>query len=163
MPPVYVSAVVRRLVEQRPTQRRLTSENASERGGRMENLVLFIKRALQLSVIVISVGTALTGCGGGGSDSAAGSAVARDAASTADSVNPQVVSLNATYRGQNYKQWVVSFWQWALAIPLPPASPLPHPFQDCNNRPISVGQTGNVWYWSAPDEAPLRCDQRATI
>jgi hypothetical protein len=129
----------------------------------MENLVLLIKRALQVSAIVISVGTGLAGCGGGGSDSAAGSAVARDATSTADSVNPQVVSLNATYRGQTYKQWVVSFWQWALAIPLPPASPYPHPFQDCNNRHISVGQTGNVWYWSAPDDAPLRCDQRATI
>ncbi|WP_316150589.1 hypothetical protein [Cupriavidus sp. BIC8F] len=128
----------------------------------MKNLISLIKKVLHASAIATALATALAGCGGDGSDSMTGSAVVQQIASNANSDGP-VVSLNASYRGQTYQQWVVSFWQWALAIPLPPASPYPHPFQDCNNRPISAGQTGNVWYWSAPDQAPLTCNQSATI
>lgn len=120
-----------------------------------------VKRALQAFAIVISIAAALTGCGGGGSDSAAGSAVAHDAAPPAGSVNPKVIPFNATYRGKTYRQWVVSFWQWALALPANDPN-LPHPFNDCT-RPISAGQTGNVWYWSAPDIPNEICNQSATI
>lgn len=130
----------------------------------MNHLVPLFKRTLQTSAIVISLATALTGCGGGeGNVGAVGSAVAHDAAPPAGFGNPQVVPHDATYRGKTYAQWEVSFWQWALAIPLPAKSTdLPHPFNDCN-RPISAGQTGNVWYWSAPDIPNEICNQSANI
>jgi hypothetical protein len=128
----------------------------------MKNLVPLVKGALQTLAIVTSI-AALSGCGGGGSDSAAGSAVARDAAPPSDFVNLQIVPHNATFQDKTYSQWEVSFWQWALAIPLPAKpSDLPHPFADCT-RPISAGQTGNVWYWSAPDIPNETCNQSATI
>lgn len=121
--------------------------------------VPLVKRACRASVIIVSLTVALAACGGGG-DSGAVSAAAQHAAPPASAVNPHVVPLNATYRGKTYREWAVSFWQWALALPL---APLPHPFNDCSNRPISAGQTGNVWYWSAPTAAPLTCNQSATI
>ncbi|WP_336596467.1 hypothetical protein [Paraburkholderia bengalensis] len=45
---------------------------------------------------------------------------------------------------------------------MPVDGPLPHPFLDCS-RPISAGQSGNVWYRSAPDLPGEVCDQSATI
>ena len=103
---------------------------------------------------------ALAGCGGGDSGGGAtATAAALNAAPPPNSVNPQVIPHNAVYRGKTYSQWEASLWQWALALHL---GPLPHPFADCT-RPISAGQTGNVWYWSAPDIPNELCDQSATI
>lgn len=117
-------------------------------------------KILQTSAIIISLATALAGCGGGDSGNAAtASTSALSAAPPAASVNPQVIPHNAVYRGKTYSQWEASFWQWALALPL---GPLPHPFADCT-RPISAGQSGNVWYWSAPDIPNELCDQSATV
>ncbi|WP_341313594.1 hypothetical protein WN982_19820 [Paraburkholderia sp. IMGN_8] len=127
----------------------------------MNHLSLTIKRGLQTSAVVVSLATALSGCGGdSGGVGTVNSAVAQNAAPPAGSVNPPVVPLNATYQGKTYTQWEVSFWQWALALPL---GPLPHPFNDCTNRPISAGQTGHVWYWSAPDLPNEICNQSANI
>lgn len=126
----------------------------------MNNLVLLLKRALQTSAIVISVATAFTGCGGD-SGSAVGSAVARDAVASAAVTNTQIVPPNGTFEGQTYAEWAASFWQWALALPVNDPT-LPHPFNDCT-RPISAGQTGDVWYWSAPDSPNQMCNQSATI
>jgi hypothetical protein len=126
----------------------------------MKDLLPSFKRVLQTSAITVLLATALAGCGGGDSGNAAtASTSALSAAPPAASVNPQVIPHNATYRGKTYSQWEVSFWQWALALPL---GPLPHPFADCT-RPISAGQSGNVWYWSAPDMPNETCDQSATV
>lgn len=124
----------------------------------MKTPVSLHKRVLQ-ALTVVPLVIALSGCGGGGgSDGAPALSVAR--AAPAGSVNPGIVPLNAHFRGKTYGQWEASFWQWALALPV---APLPHPFDDCQNRPISARQTGNVWYWSAPDRAPLTCDQSRTV
>ncbi|HKR44475.1 MAG TPA: hypothetical protein VJU59_33190 [Paraburkholderia sp.] len=126
----------------------------------MNNLVVLIKRIFQESAIVTVLATALAGCGGGDSGAATDAAVAHSSALPTGSGNPHVIPHNAAYRGRTYSQWEVSFWQWALALPL---SPLPHPFNDCTNRPISAGQSGNVWYWSAPDQPNEICNQTATM
>jgi hypothetical protein len=119
----------------------------------MNNLVPFVKRALQTSVIVISIATALTGYGGGGgSDGAVQNAQHHES----DDI---VVPHDEKFRGRTYADWEASFWQWALALPV--NGPLPHPFNDCT-RSISAAQTGGVWYWSAPDMPGQICDQRAT-
>ncbi|WP_434660742.1 hypothetical protein P5W99_10995 [Paraburkholderia sp. A3BS-1L] len=125
----------------------------------MNNLVMQTKRALQAPAIALVLTTALGGCGGGDSGAATGSAIAHDAVTTAAVTSTQVVPPNGTFEGQTYAQWETAFWQWALALPL---GPLPHPFADCNNRPISAGQSGNVWYWSSPDDVEV-CNQSATI
>ncbi|KVD75793.1 hypothetical protein WS62_03440 [Burkholderia sp. ABCPW 14] len=130
----------------------------------MIDFVPFIKQALH-AAIVISITTALSGCGGGsGSDGAAPAAVVHDSVAPAAVASVNIVPPDAMFEGQTYAQWSTAFWQWALALPL--ANP-PHPFLDCNNRPISAAQTGNVWFWSAPslapDGSPLVCNQSATI
>lgn len=118
------------------------------------------KRRLQASAVVISMAAALTGCGGGGSDGgAASTGVAHDSVTKAAVTTTQVVPPNGTFEGRTYAQWETAFWQWALALPL---GPVPHPFNDCNNRPISAGQTGDVWFWSAPNATEV-CNQSATI
>lgn len=127
----------------------------------MKKLVPLIKRALQASAIITAVASALTGCGGGDSGAATGSAVARDSVTTAAVATTQVVPPNGTFEGRTYAQWETAFWQWALALPVNDPT-LPHPFNDCNNRPISAGQSGDVWYWSSPDAVEV-CNQSATI
>ena len=128
----------------------------------MKNLAPHIERALFASTIVTAVATALTGCGGGGdSGGATDSAVARASAPQSDFNALQIVPHEATFQGKTYSQWEASFWQWAMALPI--NGPIPHPFLDCQNRPISAGQSGNVWYWSAPDVPNETCDQSATV
>jgi len=64
--------------------------------------------------------------------------------------NPHVIPPNATYQGHTYPEWAGSFWAWALALPVGG-----HPFLACP-KDFSAGQTGNVWYWAAPD-GPATC------
>jgi hypothetical protein len=125
----------------------------------MKNVVPLIMRALRASAIVTVVATGLSGCGGGDSGAATGSAVARDTVMPGAVKSTQIVPPNGTFEGQTYAQWETAFWQWSLALPL---GPLPHPFADCNNRPISADQSGDVWYWSSPDDVEV-CNQSATI
>ncbi|CAE6825022.1 hypothetical protein [Paraburkholderia haematera] len=123
-------------------------------------IAAFAMRVLRPSAVMMAVVIPLTGCGGGGgSDGAATSLVANSANPPEGIVNPHVVSLDVQFRDKTYRQWAVSFWQWALELPL---GPLPHPFNDCNHRPISAAQTGNVWYWATPSSAHLICNQMAT-
>lgn len=124
-------------------------------------IVPLAKRALRKSIILISFATLLTSCGGGGgSDTAAANNSAPLALAAVQ--QPLIVPPDATFAGQTYPQWETAFWQWALALPVSSPPNLPHPFNDCNNRPISADQTGNVWFWSAPD-ATVVCNQSATI
>ena len=51
--------------------------------------------------------------------------------------------------GKSYGEWAAAFWQWALALPIEE-----HPFLESPNDPnfdFSAGQSGKVWFWSAPD------------
>lgn len=63
---------------------------------------------------------------------------------------PHVVPPDATYRGHTYPEWAASFWKWALELPV-----AGHPFLECT-KDLSAGQSGNVWYWAAPD-GPATC------
>lgn len=119
----------------------------------MKNQSPLIKGAFQTCAITALLATALGGCGGGDTSAVGGSAVVHAVATT------QIVPPSATFEGRTYAQWEASFWRWALGLP---TSPLPHPFNDCNNRPISADQSGGVWYWSAPI-AKVTCNQSATI
>lgn len=125
-------------------------------------IVMFARRALRTSALMAAA-ISLTACGGGrGSDGAAIPTVANLANSAnpaQGSVSPHVISLDTEFRDKTYNQWVISFWRWALELPL---SPLPHPFEDCNHRPISAAQSGNVWFWATPNAAQLTCNQVAT-
>ena len=132
-------------------------------------IIAFAGSMLRNSAMVMAVAMPLTGCGGGeGGDGGDGRGGSRGAPNSAVVVsakppewiaNPHVVPQDTQFRGKTPSQWVVSFWQWALALP---PGPLPHPFDDCNRRPISTAQTGSVWYWDAPISAQLTCNQRAT-
>ncbi|KVU32956.1 hypothetical protein WK65_30400 [Burkholderia ubonensis] len=131
----------------------------------MKNLVLLFRRTLQASAIVAALATLLTGCGGDDNGTAANAAAMHASVSPASNVTqPVVVPADATFAGQTYTEWEIAFWQWAMPLPLD--NP-PHPFSKCNawERPISAAQTGNVWFWSAPDlnpdGTPLICDQSA--
>lgn len=84
----------------------------------------------------------LAACGGGDSANPAFENVVRGAAA------PHVVPPSARYQGKTYGEWAGAFWKWALELPLEG-----HPFNTCA-RDFSVGQSGKVWYWSAPDTCP---------
>ncbi|ASW01172.1 hypothetical protein [Paraburkholderia aromaticivorans] len=115
---------------------------------------------LRTSAVMTVIAISLAGCGGGGESEVAANPAAGNSANPAERVvNPHVVSLDAPFRGKTYSQWAVSFWRWALELPL---GPLPHPFDDCNHRPISAAQMGNVWYWATPNSTRLTCNQVAT-
>jgi hypothetical protein len=60
----------------------------------------------------------------------------------------RVVPPDARFDGRTYSEWVGAFWKWALELPLEG-----HPFNTCV-RDLSAGQSGPVWYWSAPDSCP---------
>ncbi|MFM0053844.1 hypothetical protein [Caballeronia grimmiae] len=125
----------------------------------MDNWSPLIRRAFSTTAIAAVLVTGLGGCGGDDSGAAGGSAVAHTSASAAAVATTQIVPPGGTFNGRTYAQWQASFWQWALALP---TGPVPHPFQDCTNRSISADQSGDVWYWSAPD-AKLTCNQSGTI
>ncbi|OAJ62770.1 hypothetical protein A6V36_20585 [Paraburkholderia ginsengiterrae] len=120
-----------------------------------------VRKVLGISAILVSLATALAACGGGGSDGAAPASVANNSVTKAAVTSTQIVPPNETFEGKTYPLWEAAFWQWALALPVNDPT-LPHPFNDCNNRPISAGQSGDVWFWSAP-EATVVCNQSATI
>ncbi|MFP3565469.1 hypothetical protein [Paraburkholderia sp. SIMBA_030] len=139
-----------------------------------------VTRALRSSVIVATIAFAPAGCGGGGTDGAASAAVANnaviDSADIAVSKSAaqagsrvEVVPRHARFDGKTYRQWVVSFWQWVNMIGNGPF--FPNPLINCT-RPISAGQSGNVWYWATPSSyfhalsvpnTPQTCDQSAYV
>jgi len=88
-----------------------------------------------------------------------GALLLADRPALADFDNPHVIPPQAHFRGKTYPEWVVSFWQWALALPVEG-----HPFLGCPTD-LAALQTGNgnVWYWSAPVgvDHNVQCD--ATI
>lgn len=58
----------------------------------------------------------------------------------------EVVPPNVRFLGKTYSEWAGAFWKWALELPLEG-----HPFTTCGVRDLSVGQSGKMWYWGAPD------------
>jgi hypothetical protein len=59
----------------------------------------------------------------------------------------QVFAPRSHPYGHSYGEWVAAFWQYALARPLEG-----HPFVDSPEYDFSAGQSGKVWFWSAPDD-----------
>ncbi|MEM5435974.1 hypothetical protein [Paraburkholderia diazotrophica] len=144
-------------------------------------LVPGFTRAWRSAAIVATIAVAVTGCGGGGTDGAAGTAVVDRAvvdsadstvnksAIQAESASHVVVPRHARFEGKTYRQWVVSFWQWVNLIDNGPF--FPNPLISCT-RPVSAGQSGNVWYWATPSSyfhalsapnTPQVCDQSANV
>jgi hypothetical protein len=137
---------------------------------------------LRSAAIVATIVVALTGCGGGGTDNAASPTTVADnavasptntasnkSAARSASANQEVVPRHAHFQGKTYKQWVVSFWQWVNGIDNGPF--FPNPLMNCS-RPISAGQSGDVWYWATPSpyfhglddpSEPQVCDQSADV
>src|SRR4051812_21853353 len=64
----------------------------------------------------------------------------------ADETGVTIVPPNAKYHGKTYPEWAAAFWQYAFALPLEG-----HPFAAGPNDPFNAGQSGSVWFWSAPD------------
>jgi len=89
--------------------------------------------ALGLAVLVVGVtGVTATGKASQGKNNA----------------NSLVFPPNSHPYGQTYGEWAAAFWQYALARPLEG-----HPFLDTPEYDFAAGQTGRVWFWSAPDSA----------
>jgi hypothetical protein len=47
--------------------------------------------------------------------------------------------------GKSYGEWAAAFWQYAFPLPVEG-----HPFLD-PEADVAAGQSGKVWFWSAPD------------
>src|SRR6476620_8302536 len=61
--------------------------------------------------------------------------------------NTRVFPPGSTPNDKSYAQWVGEFWKWALPLPVEG-----HPFLDTNPvYDLSAHQSGDVWFWSAPD------------
>ena len=56
-----------------------------------------------------------------------------------------ILSPAGTVDGKDRAQWSAQFWEWALEYPLDDG----HPF--FGDAALAKRQTGNVWFWSAPD------------
>lgn len=93
------------------------------------------------AAVIAAASLTLTACGGG--DNHAPPPVENDPVTSSHIVPP-----DAQFEGKAYSEWGGAFWKWALELPAKN-----HPFTTCT-RDFSVGQSGNVWYWSAPDTCP---------
>lgn len=60
--------------------------------------------------------------------------------------NPGVLPPDSSAFGRTYPEWVAAFWQYALSRPIDG-----HPFLDTPEYDFAAGQSGKVWFWSAPD------------
>ena len=60
--------------------------------------------------------------------------------------NHRVLPPDSNPYGRSYSEWAAAFWQWSLALPLEG-----HPFLDDPNFDFAAHQSGQVWFWSAPD------------
>jgi hypothetical protein len=62
--------------------------------------------------------------------------------------NALAFAPNAHPYGRSYGEWAAAFWQYAFARPVEG-----HPFLDTPEYDFAAGQSGKVWFWSAPDTA----------
>jgi hypothetical protein len=91
------------------------------------------------AAVIAAASLALTACGGGGhSQGSAGNS----------GPTVHIVAPDAQFDGKSYPEWAAGFWKWSLELPAKN-----HPFTTCE-RDFSVGQSGTVWYWSAPNTCP---------
>jgi len=119
----------------------------------MYSFAILRKARLVVALISILISLPMTAFGrpSGGSEVDADHLSAPDAGVARGSA--RVLPSTASLGGKTYGEWVASFWQWALALPVDG-----HPFSECM-RNFSAGQSGNVWYWSAPD-GPVTCKEK---
>jgi len=59
--------------------------------------------------------------------------------------NSDVYSSNSHPKGHSYGEWSASWWTWMMGLPL-----ADHPATDTANFDITEGQTGDVWFLTAP-------------
>lgn len=64
----------------------------------------------------------------------------------ADESSVNIVPPDAKYHGKTYPEWAAGFWQYAFPLPVEG-----HPFLAGPDDDFSAGQSGSVWFWSAPD------------
>ncbi len=89
--------------------------------------------------IVVSLPMAVYGRSSGGDGGSA------DPASAVSKGRARVLAPTASFGGKTYSEWAAAWWQWSLALPVNG-----HPFIECM-KDFSAGQSGNVWYWAAPE------------
>jgi hypothetical protein len=65
-----------------------------------------------------------------------------------NNANSLVFPPNSHPYGRTYGEWAAAFWQYAFSRPLEG-----HPFLDTPEYDFAAGQSGRVWFWSAPDSA----------
>ena len=66
--------------------------------------------------------------------------------SRVNAVNPGIFPPDSMPYGKSYSEWVASFWEWLLEYPLPG-----NPALEQENFDLSLRQSGQVWFWAAPD------------
>jgi hypothetical protein len=59
----------------------------------------------------------------------------------AKNANPGVIPPNAKPFGKTYEQWSVTWWNWAISLPV-----TNHPLFDQTGENCGVGQQGQVWF-----------------
>ena len=65
--------------------------------------------------------------------------------------DPRVIPPEGRAYGKTYAQWSAEFWKWLLEYPL-----AGHPAIDDPSFDFSARQSGQVWFWGAPEGTVTR-------
>ena len=60
--------------------------------------------------------------------------------------DPRILPPESLPYGKTYAEWSAEFWKWGLEYPV-----AGHPFLDDPSFDFSARQSGQVWFWAAPD------------
>jgi hypothetical protein len=64
--------------------------------------------------------------------------------------NPAVLPPNSHPFGRTYGQWSAAWWKWVMELPLTTSTGATHPFMDDPRFDVTEGQSGEVWFLTAP-------------